>query len=245
MTYQRQSDRGILTPVTYRFVCCELEEVPPLFEETFQPGDTLFQLVSVTQRTDLLPEQESQVIEISTAEELLAAAKRINESGYLQQNDTYLLTADIDLTGVEWTPIGFNERVLTFQDEDDPERDPSRQGFNGVFDGQGHTITGLTITEEQGAAFIEVRSKNFPKETHEWFGIVCTDRAERHSAGSPTGKCPSVGRVREWKPLCGLAGWNLLRNSGEGLSSGNCERKQLYRRYDRTADEPRFRSSGP
>ena len=81
MTYQRQSDRGILTPVTYRFVCCELEEVPPLFEETFQPGDTLFQLVSVTQRTDLLPEQESQVIEISTAEELLAAAERINEGG--------------------------------------------------------------------------------------------------------------------------------------------------------------------
>ena len=55
VTYQRQSDRGILTPVTYRFVCCELEKVPPLFEETFQPGDTLFQLVSVTQRTDLLP----------------------------------------------------------------------------------------------------------------------------------------------------------------------------------------------
>lgn len=171
VTYQRQSDRGILTPVTYRFVCCELEEVPPLFEETFQPGDTLFQLVSVTQRTDLLPEQESQVIEISTAEELLAAAKRINESGYLQQNDTYLLTADIDLTGVEWTPIGFNERVLTFQDEDDPERDPSRQGFNGVFDGQGHTITGLTITEEQGAAFIEIRSKNFPKETMSGMGL--------------------------------------------------------------------------
>lgn len=74
---------------------------------------------------EVLPEQESQVIEISTAEELLAAAERINESGYLQQNDTYLLTADIDLTGVEWTPIGFNKRVLTFQDEDDPERDPS------------------------------------------------------------------------------------------------------------------------
>ena len=62
---------------------------------------------------EVLSEQESQVIEISTAEELLAAAERINESGYLQQNDTYLLTADIDLTGVEWTPIGFNKRVLT------------------------------------------------------------------------------------------------------------------------------------
>ena len=40
-----------------------------------------------------------------------------------------------------------------------------------MFDGQGHTITGLTITEEQGAAFIEVRSKNFPKETMSGMGL--------------------------------------------------------------------------
>ena len=38
------------------------------------------------------------------------------------------LTADIDLTGKEWTPIGMS------------------RGYNGIFDGQGHTITGLTIS---------------------------------------------------------------------------------------------------
>lgn len=39
------------------------------------------------------------------------------------------LTADINLTGKEWTPVG-----------------NSGQTYNGTFDGQGHTITGLTIT---------------------------------------------------------------------------------------------------
>ena len=39
------------------------------------------------------------------------------------------LTADINLTGKEWTPVG-----------------NSGQTYNGTFDGQGHRITGLTIT---------------------------------------------------------------------------------------------------
>ena len=161
VTYQRKSEKGILTPVTYRFVRYELPEVPSVFEGIYQPGDILYRIVSVTQRTDLLPPQDSRVIEIATPEDLLAAAKRINEGGYLTQNDTYLLTADIDMTGVEWTPIGFNERVLQFWDSDDSERDPSLRGFNGVFDGQGHVIYGLTITEEQSSNWMDVPSENF------------------------------------------------------------------------------------
>ena len=51
------------------------------------------------------------------------------------QNDLSLnctLTADIDLTDKEWTPIdsGFS----------------SNDGYQGTFDGQGHSITGLAIT---------------------------------------------------------------------------------------------------
>ena len=42
------------------------------------------------------------------------------------------LTADIDLTGETWTPIGSGFSSST--------------GYQGTFDGQGHRITGLTIT---------------------------------------------------------------------------------------------------
>ena len=44
------------------------------------------------------------------------------------------LTADIDLTGKEWTPIGMS------------------RGYTGTFDGQGHTITGLNISPTEDAA---------------------------------------------------------------------------------------------
>ena len=44
------------------------------------------------------------------------------------------LTADIDLTGKEWTPVG-----------------NSGQTYNGTFDGQGHTITGLNISSPNEA----------------------------------------------------------------------------------------------
>ena len=44
------------------------------------------------------------------------------------------LTADIDLTGKTWTPIGSG--VM------------SKYGYQGTFDGQGHRITGLAITTD-------------------------------------------------------------------------------------------------
>ena len=44
------------------------------------------------------------------------------------------LTADIDLTGKEWTRIGYGAT--------------SEYGYQGTFDGQGHCITGLAITTD-------------------------------------------------------------------------------------------------
>ena len=53
------------------------------------------------------------------------------------QNDLTIgctLTADIDLTGKTWTPIGYGSM--------------SKYGYQGTFDGQGHRITGLAITTD-------------------------------------------------------------------------------------------------
>ena len=160
VTYRRVSGEQTLTPVTYRFRPYTLEEFPDSLEGICQPGETLYLFVSVTQRPDLLPVVQPQTIEIATVEELLSAARRINQGGYESRYDNYLLTADIDLAGVEWTPMGLNNRMLDFAYE--TERDPNVWGFNGTFDGQGHTIYNLTITEEQGAAFLAGKERNFP-----------------------------------------------------------------------------------
>ena len=53
-----------------------------------------------------------------------------NEAAQKDRSINCTLTADIDLTGKDWTPIGTN----------------FYNSYTGTFDGGGHTITGLTIT---------------------------------------------------------------------------------------------------
>ena len=62
---------------------------------------------------------------VTSADGLMNIAKLVN-GGKTDINIT--LTADIDLTGKDWTPIGTSNR------------------YSGTFDGGGHTITGLTFT---------------------------------------------------------------------------------------------------
>ena len=59
-----------------------------------------------------------------------------NEAAQKDRSINCTLTADIDLTGKVWTPIG------TGYDN----------SYTGTFDGGGHTITGLTVTTNDGYA---------------------------------------------------------------------------------------------
>lgn len=160
LTYRREREGGTLYPVTYTLYPYQLEQVPEALASLHRPGDTLYRILGVAQRPDLLPEGEPQTIQIATAEELVQAARRINEARYQDRFDTYLLTADIDLAGVEWTPMGMGNQLLDFGRED--QRDPNLQGFNGTFDGQGHTISNLSIPLERGRALLETGEKDHP-----------------------------------------------------------------------------------
>lgn len=57
-----------------------------------------------------------------------------NEAAQSDPSLNCTLTADINMTGKEWTPVG-----------------NSGQTYNGTFDGQGHTITGLDISSSSEA----------------------------------------------------------------------------------------------
>jgi hypothetical protein len=65
---------------------------------------------------------------VTSAEGLKNIAKLVNEQWNLGINIT--LTADINLSGIDWTPIGIDHN----------------HQYTGTFDGGGHTITGLTVT---------------------------------------------------------------------------------------------------
>lgn len=65
---------------------------------------------------------------IENAEQLAYLAQQVNK-GTEYEKEHFRLVSDLDLGGNEWTPIG-----------------TSGNSFRGGFDGDGHTITGMTIT---------------------------------------------------------------------------------------------------
>ena len=72
---------------------------------------------------------------VETAEDLAFLAKSVNE-GNTYEGKYIVQTADIDLGGKEWTPIGFQK--INGAEVDAP--------FSGVYSGLGHKVTGLSIT---------------------------------------------------------------------------------------------------
>ena len=80
------------------------------------------------------------IIEIDSAEKLAA----INDD----LSGNYVLTADIDLAGIDWTPIG----AFVMGGGEEGEVPDMTAAFTGTFDGQGHTISNLTIDQPEGWA---------------------------------------------------------------------------------------------
>jgi len=88
---------------------------------TFLMGCNLFLPQTTAETTTSLPVITDEFIDINS----------VSEPQAIEMNKSYRLVADLDVSDLEWDPIG------TFSDP-----------FLGIFDGNGHTITGLTITDE-------------------------------------------------------------------------------------------------
>ena len=80
-------------------------------------------------------------ISIKTVDELLQFAQAVNNGEYDDKTDAVVsLDADLDLTGVAWTPIG-----SVFAADGTP-----LHYFSGKFYGNGHTISNLDFSENYG-----------------------------------------------------------------------------------------------
>ena len=88
-------------------------------------------LCEVTVKAVELPavNEETNVVEISTAAQLFGFAQSVNAGTYYE-GKTVVLTKDIDLKNAAWTPIGSAT---------------AEHGFMGNFDGNGKTISNLNI----------------------------------------------------------------------------------------------------
>jgi hypothetical protein len=147
-----------------------------------------------------LPVDEMEVISISTAAEL--AAIDDTPEGL---NDYYILTADIDLEGVEWIPIA---------NDTDP--------FVGVLEGNGHTLFNLTITSDTdgraglfgtigvGAAVRNLQIENFdiafPSSPPRFVGALIGKSNGLVQGCSASGTISTGVNAPDWHAVGGLVG---------------------------------------
>ena len=111
---------------------------------------------------------EENPYQIATVDQLLAFAASVNDGsakGYAEQ--FVILTEDLDLTGIDWTPIGSMADMETYSTM-----------FFGTFDGQGHTISNLTLdmdTPIVGAGIFGMNLGEVRNLRAENIQIHCTD----------------------------------------------------------------------
>lgn len=103
---------------------------------------------------------ETDPYQISSAEQLAHLAKMVNEGSDASLDKYYKLTADINLSGKLWTPIG---------------QETPTSSFRGSFDGGGYTISGLTIraTTDFAGLFGRISSSLPIKDVHLANANVC------------------------------------------------------------------------
>ena len=143
--------------------------------------------LTVTEKT------EPTTYTISTAEQLYAFANAVNEGN---TTANAVLTADITLTGENWTPIGKENACM----------------YEGTFDGQGHTISGLHCSVSSGdvAGLFGVIGSS---------GVVKNVGIADSSVVATTGQDAYAGGVCGWNTGTIQNCYNTGEVSGTGTSS--------------------------
>ena len=108
------------------------------------------------------PAVSETTIEIASPEDLITWMEKVNSWDPEAVTGTVQLTADLDMAGYEMKPIGMS--IPTVWQENDVSEYRKDQavvpgGFNGIFEGNGHTISGVMIeTDGAEAGFFGVLS---------------------------------------------------------------------------------------
>ena len=139
--------------------------------------------------------------EVSSAKGLQKIAKMSNNNKQSFAGKTILLTADIDMSDVEWIPIGQN----------------GNNAFCGTFDGQGHTITNLNV--ELGDGYYVAGLFGYVNGTVK--NLKITDSVIHvHSHGHSAVVLPSSSGVTSAGAVCGIA---VMSSVLENITVSGCE----------------------
>jgi len=164
-------NRRWLYPVTYTVVPYIIieDEIPLILSDEIKAGEQRYRIKSIENITNLEYAKKiytdngygdlvvHKKYEISSSDDILEMAKRVNSEIYNELNATYILTKDIDMSNVKFIPIGISKSDIYYLDE----RNPNNIGFSGIFDGNNFTISNLNYVGELTE----------PNELGEYFGF--------------------------------------------------------------------------
>lgn len=116
--------------ITYKFTNGKVFVYKMQNDAEWKAGEEYTYTVSLAAAEDpgYTVSEDGKTYTVYNAEGLKNIAKLVNEEGKTDINIT--LTDNIDLTGIDWTPISKYDN----------------KAYTGTFDGGNHTITGLTVT---------------------------------------------------------------------------------------------------
>lgn len=153
-----EGNRHWLYPVTYTVVPYILaeDEIPSIFSDELKAGEQRYRIQNVE---NIISLEEAEKIysdngyadlfvrksyEIDSADDILEMSKRVNSQIYNEINADYTLTKDVDMSDMEFTPIGMSKANIGELDE----RNPNNLGFCGTFEGNNFTISNLNYVGE-------------------------------------------------------------------------------------------------
>ncbi|MEG1603034.1 MAG: GLUG motif-containing protein [Cloacibacillus sp.] len=119
------------------------------------------------QTASVEPTAEAEVLKIATAEELAAFRDRVN-SGEVSLDAK--LTADIDMGGSHWKPIG--EKILSEDFSAEQPTTTANCAYAGVFDGAGHAVTNFTVDSKDAVVVSAFPDQHGIYTAAALFGIV-------------------------------------------------------------------------
>lgn len=137
--FSREYDGIPFYNMQFTMVKQTIDWVPDDLSPKFNVGDEIWRIQDVVMIKTEAP--LGKTLEISTAQDFVAFVNEINTNGYTCVGNKYILTNDIDLSGVKIQPIGLLRTPL----EEIDNATYTTGGFNAEFDGQGHTISNLEL----------------------------------------------------------------------------------------------------
>lgn len=125
----------------------DLDNTKPVQSHPTLTGSKVYKTTGGVYTNLITPEKNSEdYYELDCFEDLIWFSNNIN-NGNISRNANAVLTADIDMTGVEWTPICSTDLYYLA----DPDAHNGDWGYTGTFDGNGYSIKNLSVTGSETA----------------------------------------------------------------------------------------------